>query len=420
MSIITIFSASFCRGEEVAEKAAQELGYQYIDAEVVEKASDASGVSKKKLLGAMDGSASILEKFSHGRQRNVAYLRAALAEIAINDNFVYHGYAGHLLPRDISHIMKVCLVAHFGHRVSQAVEGNQISEKEASSLIKKDDRSKLSWTQYLFSLNPWDETLYDVIIPMHSSSVEEAVRIICDNARKDVVQTTPESQKTVEDFLLASAVNVALVEKKHDVDVSANDGSVTVTLKKYVMRLEHLKEEIREIAGRVPGVKGTEIRVGPSFRMPYAYPPVHFDTPKKVLLVDDEKEFVHTLSERLQTRHMVPSVVYNGEEALTFVDKDEPEVMVLDLKMPGIDGLEVLRRVKKEHPDTEVIILTGHGSSHERQLAMELGAFAYLEKPVDINVLTDTMKKAYARIRGGANSLSESDDAGNRNSTGEA
>jgi DNA-binding response OmpR family regulator len=73
--------------------------------------------------------------------------------------------------------------------------------------------------------------------------------------------------------------------------------------------------------------------------------------------------------------------------------------MVLDLRMPGIDGLEVLRRVKLEKPAVEVIILTGHGSEQEERRALELGAFAYLEKPVNIDVLAETMKQAYSKIK---------------------
>lgn len=120
--------------------------------------------------------------------------------------------------------------------------------------------------------------------------------------------------------------------------------------------------------------------------------------PSKILLVDDEKEFVQTLSERLLTRNLESSVVYNGEEAIEFVNKDEPEVMVLDLKMPGIDGIEVLRRVKKEHPKVEVIILTGHGSDREESLAEELGAFAYLHKPVNVDLLAKVMREAYQKV----------------------
>jgi DNA-binding response OmpR family regulator len=92
-------------------------------------------------------------------------------------------------------------------------------------------------------------------------------------------------------------------------------------------------------------------------------------------------------------------VVYDGEEALSVIDEDEPEVMVLDLKMPGVDGLEVLRRVKQDHPDVEVIVLTGHGSKEVEKLCLELGACAYLEKPVDIDKLTRTMQEAYRRVR---------------------
>ncbi len=119
----------------------------------------------------------------------------------------------------------------------------------------------------------------------------------------------------------------------------------------------------------------------------------------KFLLVDDEKEFVLTLSERLESRNLGSAIAYDGEEAMAIMEVDAPDVMVLDLKMPGIDGLEVLRRVKRERPATEVIILTGHGSEQERRRAMELGAFAYLEKPANIDVLAEAMKQAYSKTK---------------------
>ena len=119
----------------------------------------------------------------------------------------------------------------------------------------------------------------------------------------------------------------------------------------------------------------------------------------RVLLVDDEREFVQTLSERLQMRDMGSAVAYDGESALTLVKEDEPEVIIIDLKMPDIDGIEVLKKVKKQRPEIEVIVLTGHGSEEDRKLCMELGAFDYLQKPVDINHLSQVLKDAYAKIR---------------------
>ena len=115
----------------------------------------------------------------------------------------------------------------------------------------------------------------------------------------------------------------------------------------------------------------------------------------KVLLVDDEQKFVEALSERLQMRDMENETVYDGEEALSFVDDKEPDVMVLDLKMPGIDGMEVLRRVKKKFPGIQVIILTGHGTDRDEEESRRIGVFDYLKKPVDIELLVSRIKAAH-------------------------
>jgi len=117
----------------------------------------------------------------------------------------------------------------------------------------------------------------------------------------------------------------------------------------------------------------------------------------KVLLVDDEDEFVKSLSERIKMRDLDAGVALNGEQALEIVDEEIPDVMVLDLKMPGIDGMEVLRRVRKSYPDVQVIMLTGHGSEKDKKEARRLGAFEYLQKPTGINKLVETIKKAYLR-----------------------
>ncbi len=117
----------------------------------------------------------------------------------------------------------------------------------------------------------------------------------------------------------------------------------------------------------------------------------------KVLLVDDEEEFVKALAERLKMRDLQSDLVYDGEQALDFVEKKEPDVMVLDLKMPGIDGIEVLKQVKKAYPRIQVIILTGHGTEKDEERACNLGAFDYLQKPVDVDRLVDRIKKAYRR-----------------------
>ncbi len=199
--------------------------------------------------------------------------------------------------------------------------------------------------------------------------------------------------------MLAAKVETVLVGDGHNVRASARKGEVTLTINKHVLMLERLERELKDLASTVEGVTSVETRVGKGFHQTDIYRKADFELPSKVLLVDDEREFVQTLSERLLLRDMGSAVVYDGESALNLLHDDEPEVMILDLKMPGIDGIEVLRRVKSTRPEIEVIILTGHGSDKDREMCMDLGAFAYLHKPVDIDVLSQALKAANAKIR---------------------
>ena len=116
----------------------------------------------------------------------------------------------------------------------------------------------------------------------------------------------------------------------------------------------------------------------------------------KVLLVDDEEEFVQVLAERIKMREMGSEVALNGKEALSKLEEKLPDVMILDFKMPDIDGLAVLEQVKKAYPGVQVVMLTAHGTPEVEKKARDLGAFDYLQKPVGIDKLTKVIKKAYA------------------------
>lgn len=118
----------------------------------------------------------------------------------------------------------------------------------------------------------------------------------------------------------------------------------------------------------------------------------------RVLIVDDEEDFRKTLAGRLELRDLKPDTAVGGKEALEFVrEQAEPDVMVLDLRLPGLDGLEVLRQAKKACPDIEVIVLTGYGTAAAEAEARKLGAFDYLHKPVTIDALAEKIKSAYRR-----------------------
>lgn len=114
----------------------------------------------------------------------------------------------------------------------------------------------------------------------------------------------------------------------------------------------------------------------------------------KVLVVDNEKEFASTLAERMRLRNIEAESVYSGEDALDSVSRYMPDVMILDIQMPNMSGLDVLSQVKAIDPTIEVILLTGHGSFEAGITGMELGAFDYIVKPVDLILLMEKIKEA--------------------------
>ena len=107
----------------------------------------------------------------------------------------------------------------------------------------------------------------------------------------------------------------------------------------------------------------------------------------KVLLVDDEEEFLKTLAQRLEMRGLKVTGATRGEEAVDLADKQNFDAIVIDLAMPGMDGLETLKKIKEGHPDAEIIMLSGQGSVKTSIEAMKLGAEDFLEKPVDMKEL---------------------------------
>jgi len=117
----------------------------------------------------------------------------------------------------------------------------------------------------------------------------------------------------------------------------------------------------------------------------------------KVLIVDDEEDFVETIVKRLKDRGLDATGVFSGKEALGALDAEDFDIVILDVKMPGMDGIETLREIKKRKPLVEVIMLTGHGSVESGIQGLQLGAYNYVMKPIPLNDLLGQMEQAYER-----------------------
>ncbi|MBA3009048.1 MAG: response regulator [Proteobacteria bacterium] len=119
--------------------------------------------------------------------------------------------------------------------------------------------------------------------------------------------------------------------------------------------------------------------------------------PVKVLIVDDEKDFVEIFSLRLSSQGEKVSTAYSGREALSVLETTAVDVVILDIRMPGMDGIQVLKQIKTLYPLVEVILLTGHGSTETAVEGMKLGAFDYLMKPADFKDIQDKLEAALKR-----------------------
>jgi two-component system, OmpR family, response regulator len=117
----------------------------------------------------------------------------------------------------------------------------------------------------------------------------------------------------------------------------------------------------------------------------------------KILLVDDEVAFANNIAKLISKRGYEVLTVYNGESAIQAIEEKEFDVIVLDLKMPGLDGLATLKQIKKKRPNVEVIILTGHGSMDSGIDGMQLGAFDFIMKPVRFDDLHEIIRQAFQR-----------------------
>jgi len=399
MAIVTIFAPSYCRVSELAQKIASQLGYDLLgDNDLAAAAARRFNVAPEKIAKTVSGRVSAFNRFTREREIGRSRLAVAVAETLQKDRLVVFGNSALVFPKNISHVLSVCVSAPHSFRLGEA-QKEGLDEASAQKILKRDDERLASLAGFLAIADPFDPGRYDITLSMEKHSLDEAATAVIAQARRDVVLPTSQSTAMAADFALAAHAAAALTAEGHDLEVSAENGEVCVTINSHVLMLARLEEEIKATVSGLSGVKSVTVKVGPGFHKSDIYRKADFSLPSRVLLVDDERQFVETLSDRLSMRDVGSAVVYNGEDAISFVKDDEPEVMLLDLNLPGMNGIEVLRKVKQDHPKVEIIILTGHGSARDEAVCRELGAFAYLEKPVNIDVLADTMRLANEKAR---------------------
>jgi cytidylate kinase len=259
MSLITISRGSYSKGKEVAEKVASKLGYKCLSREIILDASDFYNVPEIKLTKAIHDSPTIFNRIGGSKKSYIAYYKSALTNKVKEGNIVYHGLAGHILLKEIPHVLKVRIIADFEDRVMTVIKRDNVNRHEATSIIKKDDEERRKWTQNLYGVDPWDSNLYDLVIHIHKLTVNDAVNFICDAANLSQFMTTKENQEKMNDLAIASSIKAFLIEKHFDVSVLSEYGNVLIYTKGDDRLLNRIDECLKRLPENIEGINNIEI-----------------------------------------------------------------------------------------------------------------------------------------------------------------
>lgn len=369
----------------------------YTDENLLRDTAEKFGGNPERLRKMMFSKTSVFNQFTLEREKSINMFRLLLAEkLSSDEEYLFYGFLTSLIPSQVTEVLRVLIVDKKERRIERSMEEG-LSKKEAQKSVRNHDISAYSWTDFLFQKEAYDSTLYDLVVPVKNLNHRQITKEILGYFHKTSVLRTIESQNAVQDMKLVAQAEQLLLNNGHKAEVRADSGKITLVIQNSVLNFSGLKKDLTELVQQLPDVKEVSVETRKTYE-DNVYRQQKFELPSKVLFVDDEREFVQTVSQRLISRDVGTYGVYDGKEALELIAEDQPEVMVLDLKMPGIHGVEVLRKTKELAPEIEVIILTGHGTTKDMDECMQLGAFAYMNKPVNIEELSATIKAANDKV----------------------
>lgn len=264
MSIITISRGSYSRGREVAEKVAAKLGYECVSRDILLAAAGEFNLPEVKLARALHDAPSILDRFTFGREKYIAYINAALLEHVRHDNVVYHGLAGHFFLNGVSHVLKVRIVSDLEDRIRLEMERENISRTDAQRVLKKNDEERKKWSLSLYGVDTADTSLYDLVIHIRRIMVEDAADLICQAARLKQFQSTLESRRLLDDLVMAARIKAKLVAQFPHIAVAASRGSVSVDIQDNPDRESSLVQSVSSLVREMEGVTEARINFHPT------------------------------------------------------------------------------------------------------------------------------------------------------------
>ncbi len=259
MGIIAITRGYYSSGNEIAERVAQQLEYSCISREIILEASKEFNIPELSLIHAFEDPPSILDRLTGGKKKYIAHTRTTLLKHLLKDNVVYHGFGGHFFVEGVSHLLKVLITAKLEYRIPIVMKRDNVSRKEASRSLQKIDDQRRKWGQKLYGIEPWDPSLYDLVLRIDKVTVGDAVDTICHIARLKQFQTSPESKREMEDLALTIKIRNFLMDVKPKVDVYIKRKLVYLVTEAQLSEESEMVNKMGEIMKMLPDLKGIKV-----------------------------------------------------------------------------------------------------------------------------------------------------------------
>jgi len=257
MAIITISRGSATGGRLLAEGLAKTLGFHIVSREEIIESAARFGVPESKLDKALVDPPTFSEDVKQDRRRYLIFIQDALCEWARKDNVIYHGNAGHLLLRGISHLFRIRLIAPLAFRVQKIVERTNMTAEQAVSYIEKIDAQRRAWSLLLYGVDWLNPSLYDLTINLENMNVDAAVEIAAAGVKRREFAVTAASRKAMNDLAFSTRIKATLAADSLtapvELEVEADSVSGFVSLGGK-LESDNLLGAIVGITRKIPGV----------------------------------------------------------------------------------------------------------------------------------------------------------------------
>jgi cytidylate kinase len=259
MAIVTISRGTLSGGQSLAHRAGTDFGYRIISREeLVQEASRRYGVTEGDLVRGLEQAPGFWDRFRIDRHIYLSVARATLCHMVRDDNVVYHGYAGHLLLRDVSYVLRVRIIAPMRDRIRTAREEHGFGEGAAEAYIRKRDEERVSWTRFLYGIEWGDPGLYDLTLNLEKITVDTACGLLANLVERPEFQVTEENRRELNDLELAAHTHAKLFLNPKvgaaaaKLEIKAKDGVVSLH---GILAADSLVEDVLATCRELPEIR---------------------------------------------------------------------------------------------------------------------------------------------------------------------